>query len=277
MSANIDKIGIEFQLGPFYDAHCHYQDGRLSAWFSEFGETVGDLGIRKAVVNGTSPQDWENVANLASRFEYVIPSFGLHPWFVDQSYSEAISRLEILLDDRLFPIGEIGLDRWIQGYDIDLQKEAFVLQLRLAKQQNVPVTIHCLRAFGLLLEILQKEGPFETGFLIHSYGGPIEMIPRFLEVGAYFSFSGYFALPEKEKKRKAYGAVPLDRVLIETDSPDMLGPSSVCSGRSSDGANYPSNIVGIYEYAAEMFGKESIEFREIVESNFLRLFGRWAG
>ena len=72
---------------------------------------------------------------MASKFGYVIPSFGLHPWFVDDAYEDAVSDLRIGSDESLAPIGEIGLDRWIQKYDIELQK-VFSSQLRLAKRKT---------------------------------------------------------------------------------------------------------------------------------------------
>jgi len=275
MSTDSNRTDEGMGVGPFYDAHCHYQDARLSSWFSDRGETVEELGVRKAVVNGTKPEDWKDVSKMASKFGYVIPSFGLHPWFVDDAYEDAVSDLENRLDESLAPIGEIGLDRWIQKYDIELQKAAFISQLRLAKRKNVPVTIHCLRAWGMLLEILQEEGPLETGFLLHSYGGPVEMVPRFSDIGAYFSISGYFALEDKKRKWEAFRVAPLDRLLVETDCPDMLGPGSVCPERLNNGANVPSNLIGIYEFASELLGMDSIEFRKIVGSNFLQLFGRW--
>ena len=127
----------------------------------------------------------------------------------------------------------------------------------------------------MLLEVLQKEGPVGSGFLLHSYGGPVEMVSQFADIGAYFSISGYFASPGKESKREVFRAVPLDRLLVETDCPDMLGPESVCQDRSGDGANVPSNLVGVYEFASEFLGVESMEFRKAVESNFHHLFGRW--
>lgn len=271
-SIRIDK---GMGLGPLYDAHCHYQDARLSSWFADHGEMVEELGIRKAVVNGTKPEDWKDVHKMALNYGCIIPSFGLHPWFVDGAYGEALCDLENLLDRIQAPIGEIGLDRWIQDCDIELQKTAFISQLRLAKRKKVPVTIHCLRAWGMLLEILQEEGPLETGLLLHSYGGPVEMVSQFLDIGAYFSISGYFALEEKKSKRDTFTKIPLDRLLVETDCPDMAGPEPVCPERLKNGANVPSNLIGIYEFVSGLLGLESIEFRKIVESNFLQLFGRW--
>jgi len=275
MPANFPQIGKRAPLGPYYDAHCHYQDRRLSSWFAERGSEVEGFGIRKAVVNGTKPEDWADVAKLASKYEYVIPSYGLHPWFVDEGFRDALAEIENLLEERTYPIGEIGLDRWIQGYDIELQKAAFISQLRLAKVKKAPVTIHCLRAWGTLLEILQEEGPVESGFLLHSYGGPVEMVPAFLEIGGYFSISGYFAWEGKERKREAFKAVPLERLLVETDCPDMLGPETVCPERSAERVNVPSNLGGVYEFAAGLFGLPSLEFRDAIEANFLQLFGRW--
>src|SRR5206468_3835534 len=121
---------------------------------------------------------------------------------------------------------EIGLDRWIENYDLPLQEEMFVWQLRLAAERNLPVSIHCLQAWGKLLELLQKEPRPACGFVLHSYGGPREMIPPLMKLGAYFSLPGYFAHERKQKQRETFQAVPLDRLLIETDAPDQMLPDA---------------------------------------------------
>ena len=148
----------------------------------------------------------------------------------------------------------------------------------MAAERNLPVTVHCLRAWGRLLELVTAEARPECGFLLHSYGGPPEMIPAFTKLGAYFSISGYFAQPRKAKQAQAFRAVPMERLLIETDAPDMLPPASLIRLPLSDPAtgtliNHPGNLGAIYEFAAELRGMTVAELASQVEGNFGRLFG----
>jgi len=230
-------------------------------------------------VNGTQPSDWEKVLKLGRQFESVIPSIGLHPWYVNTVGEGWKETFENCVDSSKCTVGEVGMDRWIEGYNIDAQTDAFLFQYRLARKQGRPISIHCLRAWGLLLELLEAEGVCETGFLLHSYGGPKEMVEAFVALGARFSFSGYFALENQQKKRDAFLAVPRDRLLIETDAPDMLGPESVqaesISDLSGEAINSPRNLIKIYAYVAAMKGVSVAELARIVESNFKELFGQW--
>ena len=102
-----------------------------------------------------------------------------------------------MLDAHSAAVGEIGLDRWKEGLNYEGQEDVFVTQLRIAAERNLPASIHCLKAWGRILELLQ-EGPVpERGFLLHSYGGPTEMVQAFAQLGAYFSFQVIFCAPPK--------------------------------------------------------------------------------
>jgi TatD DNase family protein len=262
-----------------YDAHNHLQDARLG----EKPEVIAEIEavpVAKAVVNGTRPEDWAKVEELARKYKWVIPSYGLHPWYVNQPCENWREQLELLLREQRAAVGEIGLDRWIENYDSARQEEAFVWQLGLGGKLGRPVTIHCLKAFGRLLEILQSE-KVPAGFLLHSYGGPAEMVQRFAELGGYFSISGYFANNRKQRQREVFRKVPLDRILVETDAPDMALPVERDSYKLPDAEgriiNHPANLIGVYEFAAELYGIQIKEFAERIEANFQRFFGAVSG
>lgn len=263
------------QAMSFYDAHCHLQDDRLSPYRDDILGLYEGLGVDEVVVNGTSPADWKRVANLAQESERVRPSFGLHPWKVDEV--DAHWRLELLELLSLFPnagLGEIGLDRWIEDFDLSVQEPAFLWQLEQAVERDLPVSVHCLKAWGRLYELLRSVPLPSRGFLLHSYSGPAEMVEPMARLGAYFSVSGYFANKRKVKQQEAFRAVPLDRLLIETDAPDMRGPSSLVA-YSFDGdvaLNHPANIVGVYRFVAEMLGVPLEELKEQVSANYKRFF-----
>lgn len=262
-----------------FDAHCHLQDARIGREGRE--ETLagyGDMGVERVVVNGTGPEDWGLVAELAERSGRVYPSFGLHPWRVNGVSSGWREELEVLLER--FPeagVGEIGLDRWVEGHDLEAQLGAFRWQLELGARLDRAVTIHCLKAWGALRAALEGARLPERGFLLHSYGGPAELVGPLAGLGAYFSFSGYFAWERKAAQRAVFERIPLERLLVETDAPDMAGPGS-CRAWSLEGdgegrLNHPLNIAAVYRYAAGLRGMEEGAFAAAVEENWRRLFG----
>lgn len=266
---------------PCFDAHNHLQDDWLLPHRQTVFDSLEHIGMAGAVVNGTEESDWPEVTRLANEHSWILPSYGLHPWRVKErtnGWQRALTDAIDSAGDRV-AIGEIGLDRWIEGFDIDDQQFVFVWQLRLAAERNLPVTIHCLRAWGALAEVLRVEPLPERGFLIHAYGGPVEMVQPFAKRGAYFSFNGAHLHERKTARREVFQAVPLDRLLVETDAPAMPPPpehSPYSLPDSDDGqtVNHPANIAHIYEELAKLRGMSLENLAAQVQDNFERLFGR---
>jgi TatD DNase family protein len=207
-----------------------------------------------------------------------LPSFGYHPWYLPERTEHWRENLVHFLDQIPSAIGEIGLDRWKPGLPYERQEEIFIAQLRLAAERDLPVSIHCLQTWGRMLEILQTEPRPACGFLLHSYGGPQEMVDSFVALGAYFSLPGYYARERKERQRETFRQIPLERLLIETDAPDQMLPegrgqtlTDLATGKP---INHPANLATGYEFAAELRGIAIAELAAQVEVNFLRLFGR---
>jgi len=259
-----------------YDAHNHLQDARLKAHLPAIMAAVREEPIARMVVNGACEEDWPEVLELARQFPQVLPSFGYHPWYVRQRTAQWQSRLAGFLDQVPSAIGEIGLDRWIKDYDWPAQEEVFVWQLRLAAERALPVSIHCLKAWGPLLQILQREPRPAGGFLLHSYGGAPELIPGLVKLGAYFSLPGYFAREGKGRQRETFRRVPLERLLIETDAPDQPVPDErnrhPLFDEGGKAVNHPANLRAVYEFAAEWLGLPMETLAARVGANFLRLF-----
>ena len=267
---------------PLYDAHNHLQDGRFAARIDEVLAACRHEGVARMVVNGTSEADWPAVLAFARKQPVVLPSFGCHPWHVRQRTSGWMANLQRHLDAVPSAIGEIGLDRWINEPDIPLQEEMFRVQLRLAAERNLPTTIHCLKAWGRLEVILQGEPRPQCGFLLHSYGGPAEMVANFARLGAYFSLSGYFAHERKARQRAVFKVVPRERLLLETDAPDMWPPARWNRYPLQDSAagkviNHPANLGAVYCFAAELLGVDLAQFTATIAENFNRLFGLHPG
>jgi TatD DNase family protein len=274
-----------------YDAHNHLQDERLAPYLEGILPTLASSGVTRMVVNGSCEEDWPGVLKLAKREPRVLPSFGYHPWYVRERTPDWQRELVRFLDSVPSVIGEIGLDKWIlepgrnppsnltSPAPLAEQEEVFVWQLRLAAERNLPASIHCLQAWGPLLDILTREPRPRCGFVLHSYGGPREMVASLAKLGAYFSLPGYFAHERKHRQREAFLAIPPERLLIETDAPDQLLPEArnrhpLIDEKIGKALNHPANLAGVYAFAAELFGERVEALAMRVEENFQRVFSR---
>lgn len=261
-----------------YDAHNHLQDERLDPWRDDITASILQSGIAEMVVNGSSEEDWHQVAELARDHTWVRPAFGLHPWHVKERSPKWLQNLHKQLEDHpTAVVGEIGLDRWIEKPDIDAQLECFRAQIALAVDLDRPATIHCLRAWGLLEHALRASPRPRRGFLLHSYGGPAEMIGTFVEMGARFSLSPYFGHPRKAAQLAVFKQVPLDRLLAETDAPDMWPPDDLNPHplKTADGAplNHPANLRVSYELLAKTRDTPLEQLQATLAINYHTLFG----
>ena len=267
-------VGMKPRL---YDAHNHLQDDRFSGRQTELLASCREAGLVRMVVNGACEEDWPQVLALAQAHPEVLPSFGYHPWYLQERTANWRQNLVAYLNRVPSAVGEIGLDRWKPGLPYEGQEEVFITQLRLAAERNLPVSIHCLRAWGRMLEILQAEPRPARGFLLHSYGGPLEMVKPFVGLGAYFSLPGFYAHERKERQRETFRQIPLERLLIETDAPDQLLPTGLGQAltdlATGKPINHPVNVAAVYQFAVGLRGITWEEMSQQAERNFLRLFG----
>ncbi len=290
-------------VAPLFDAHNHLQDPWLAPHRDRVLADLRALRIRACVINGTSEQDWPDVTTLCTHSDSqpsslnaqltLLPSYGLHPWNVGNASPHWRETFLRILDahPRAF-IGEIGLDRWIldraRPDDLRLtglrraplaeQLDAFTWQLRLAAERNLPVTIHCLDAWGALADVLRSTPLPPRGFLLHAYGGSAELARDFTTLGAYFSFNGYFLGERQSAKRDVFRTLPLDRLLVETDAPAMPLPASHRTHELpglADGnpINHPANLPAIYAALAQLRDLSLGQLTTAVTQNFIRLFG----
>lgn len=262
----------------YFDAHNHLHDHRFAGHREELLAALASLSLGRAMVNGTSVEDWDAVCNLCGNDERLKMSFGLHPWY---SPKRSTGWLDVLRDRLIVNpeagVGEIGLDRWIEGYNLPDQTEVFVAQFRLAVELERPVTIHCVRAWGALWDAIREERLPQRGFLLHAYAGPVEMIRGFVERGAFFSFSPYFLHERKAAQREAFCVIPEDRLLVETDAPDLRPPDEKNPRPLIDvggtAINHPANIDVAYAGLAEVRKWDVEKVAAVTEANFRRLFG----
>ncbi|HEX8371722.1 MAG TPA: TatD family hydrolase [Chthoniobacterales bacterium] len=251
------------------DAHNHLQDEALA----DTPRGLSALPVLAVVVNGTREDDWPRVQELAERYPWIHPAFGLHPWHVEGRSSEWKPKLEHFLKTPGSSIGEIGLDLARKNIDPVAAEEAFRWQLALAAERNLPASIHCVKAFGPLTSVLQSSPLPTCGFLLHAYSGSIEIARECVSLGAYFSFSGSFLHERAARRREVFGGLPLHRLLVETDAPNASLPNHLEKFSSQNGINHPGNVVACYEGLAKLRGMAVADLAEAVSQNFHRLFG----
>ncbi|KAK1326216.1 hypothetical protein QJS10_CPA01g00463 [Acorus calamus] len=296
-----------------FDAHCHLQDPRIASAAPHLIRSAMDSGVLRFAVNGVSEKDWHVVKQMSEDHPCVVPCFGLHPWFVGERSPDWFELMkEFFRNTPSAAVGEVGLDKGSHGKKIDFgtQVDVFRQQLELAKDLNRPVSVHCVRAFGELLEIMQSIGPFPAGVILHSYLGSAEMVPALAKFGSYFSFSGFLTFMNLQKAKQMLKAVPRERILLETDAPDALpklnvhslqwvpgdncvpqelqdrqGNLDMCfprhhasddlgdtSNLPKETLNHPANIRSVLGYVASLLEIPEEELAEISYKNAMHLF-----
>ena len=277
---------------PLYDAHFHLQFDTLVPHHAAIDADLRRVNYRGGVVNGTNEDEWPAVAGLAQKFSWALPSYGVHPWDSGNRTADWQRKLRAAVTaDARAHVGEIGLDRWIvEGVrpgdrriaglrvaTLAEQTEVFAWQLALAAECNRAASIHCTQAFGLLHDVLRTTALPARGFLLHGYGGPVEMVEIFADLGAYFSYNIEALQPRHAARLASFKAVPADRLLVETDAPAKAPPperNRFPLGNDAEGSviNHPANIAAAYDALAELRGVALEPLAEQVEKNFQRLF-----
>ena len=236
-----------------------------------------EAGISGLMCCGTCESDWPLLPVIARRFPHVRLSFGLHPWYLDSRSDRWLESLRAHLQASPSAVGEIGLDHALDPTTFADQESVLLAQIHLANELDRPVTLHCRRAWGRLMELLDSKGWPACGFVLHSYSGSAELIQPLTRRGAYFSFSGSITFARNRKCREAITAVPSERLLLETDAPDLMparptDPSGSAAPRSPQ-LNEPANLLTVLQTAAEIIGMTEPDLAEITRKNAEALFG----
>ncbi len=254
------------------DSHNHLQDVRLDDK-PDIIRTMREAGVERCVANGTREADWEEVKRLAgAEPDFILPAYGVHPWQAHTATDGWQDRLRGLLSSEpRATVGEIGLDQWITQPDIGVQMPVFLDQLEIAWEYDRTTTIHCLKAWDALFDAFSRQPP-PSRFLMHSFGGSIEIARRLIPLGAYFSFSGYFLQSRKAKVIEIFRQLPQDRILVETDAPDMLPPADLVTHPLPESRNHPANLASIARVLAGHLGIPAEELARLTGENFHRAF-----
>jgi len=232
------------------DAHCHLQDGHLRADIPGVIARARAVGVTTLVCNSDAPSDWDLILRLAQNHPEVIPSLGVHPWFVEGCRHDWFQQLEALVASYPVAIGEIGLDRQIAQRSDSRQEEFFLAQMELAVRYDRPVSIHCRKAFGRMAELLAAMTVRPRRMMLHAYCGSADMVPVFEKLGCVLSVAGSVTWPQNRKTRTACQRIAPERLLVETDSP-AIAPAGVAYER-----NEPQYLPCIIAELAQLRGED---------------------
>jgi TatD DNase family protein len=239
---------------PLFDAHCHLQASVFAPDREAVFARARAAGVQGFVVCATEPGDWAEVEALARTQPGVIPALGVHPWYLPhgQGPQDWLGPLEARL--RAWPhawVGEIGLDR-TAGPPLELQEAAFGPQLELAGRLGRVSTLHCRRTWDRLNYHLARRKHLEVPVVLHSFSASWPVAVQLLDLGAWFSFSGALTRTRNARLPEVFRKLPPERVLLETDSPDLL-PQSLWR-ENPDRPNESAHITHVLEVVAGLWG-----------------------
>jgi TatD DNase family protein len=250
-----------------FDAHCHLQNSALKDSIVPVMARAKASGIDGFMCCGTSQDDWEDVAYLASRITGIHPGFGLHPRLITLRYEIWSEKLvNYLVRFPTSGIGEIGLDHTLPPSTFPDQERAFGSQLQMAQQLGRPVSICCQNAWEALCRILDKIGPLPAGGVIRGYTGAADLAPRIEQYGLHLSFTDWICYWHNKDVRAAVARVSADRLLIESDTQNTVLPGM--PGKVHE----PTVLQAVCKAVAEIRGITEDEAAQTTHDNAQRLF-----
>lgn len=207
-------------MNNIFDTHAHYADCAFNADRDELLESLPEKGVKYIMLASSSVDDTAENAVIAEKYDYIYSASGVHPESVDsnpENYLDIVKKTA-LSSEKVRAIGEIGLDYHYDGYNRDKQIKLFEEQLLLARELDLPVIVHSRDACEDTLDILKK---YKPNGVVHCFSGSAETAKEVIKLGMYIGFTGVLTFKNAKKSLKALEAVPLDRLLLETDCPYM--------------------------------------------------------
>lgn len=251
----------------FFDTHTHINVEQFEDDVEEVIERAIENGVTRMSVVGFDFPTIEKALELSEKYDEVYATIGWHPTEAGSYNDEVEAYLrEIYSSRHVVAVGETGLDyHWMEDPK-EVQFEAFRRQIKLAKEYNLPVTIHNRESTKDVYRILEEEGLPQAGAIMHSFGVSTRWLKRFVNLGTMISLSGVVTFKNAPEVREIAQAVPLDRLLIETDAP-YLSPEPNRGKR-----NEPSYVRFVAQEIAQVRGMSVEEVAKITTDNANRFF-----
>lgn len=250
------------------DTHAHIDFGEYGETLAKTLKNASDAGVEKIIIPGVEPEGFERIMGLTSSYDRLYGAIGIHPSEAKKWNGNSSEQIKSLAQNpKIVAVGEIGLDYyWDKTYN-DLQKEVFRKQIEIAKELKKPVIVHDREAHHDTFEILKETRAKEIGVVMHCFSGSPEFALECVKEGFYIALGGVVTFKNAKKPQEVAKVVPLENLLLETDSP-YLTPEPY-RGK----VNSPANVRIVAEAIAKL---KNISFEEVEKQTTLnakRLFG----
>ena len=256
----------------FFDSHSHYNDEKFNEDREQLIQDTYKDGITKFVCAGYNIQSSLDSLEMSKKYDFIYSICGISPNDIPQSEQElwkSIDEISQIVkqnnDKKLVAIGEIGLDYYWNKENKELQKQAFIKQIELANELELPIVIHSRDASVDTIEILKTNSVHKKG-IFHCCQLNQEMIRQALELGFYISFAGPITFKNAKNADDCVKMVPMDKILIETDSP-YLSPEPYRGKR-----NDSRNVKFVAQKIADIKGLSLEEVAKITYENAIKIF-----
>ena len=249
-----------------FDTHCHLNDEKFDGEREEAYERMLQADVKRCVCVGTDIDTSALCISIARAHEGVYAAAGVHPHEAAEAPENYLDRIRSMLDDeKTVALGEIGLDYYYDFSPREVQKRVMDEQIDLAVALDVPAIFHIRDAHGDMLDDFRKRKKLPPG-IIHCFSGSVETAREYVKMGFYISFAGPLTFKKAPHLWAAAKETPLDRLLVETDSP-YLAPEPVRGRR-----NEPANVVWTLKKLAEIRELPEEEMARITWENACRLY-----
>ena len=248
-----------------FDTHAHMNDPVFDEDRDVLLSSLKEQGVGLVMNPGCSLENSMQAIKIAEKYPFVYAAVGTHPDSCNEVDDEVIDRYrELCKHEKVKAIGEIGLDYYYEDIPRDIQKKAFIAQMELARETGLPVIVHEREAHDDGMRIV-KQFKDVTG-VFHCYSGSAEMARQLVNMGWYIGFTGVLTFKNARKAVETAQAIPLDRIVLETDCP-FMAPEPFRGKR-----NHPGYLYRMAERLAELRGLSVEEVTAITTENGKRLY-----
>ena len=250
------------------DTHCHLDAGEFDADRGQMLQASRKAGVKAFVVPAIGVAHFAGVHRLVAEHDDIWFALGIHPLLVGQAADDDLERLRQAIEaarshPRFVGLGEIGLDFFVPGLDLERQRHFFVEQMRLAREFELPVILHVRRSVDAVAKEVRRFRPVSG--IAHAFNGSEQQAGQLIELGLALGFGGAMTFTRARNIRRLAGSLPLEALVLETDSPD-ISPAWRHPAR-----NTPAELPGIAQVLAELRGRSAGDMVAATAANAQRV------
>ena len=246
------------------DSHCHIDFPEFAQDFEEVMANANMAGVEQFVIPGVQASQWQSLIQFCEQNLSCHYALGIHPYFLDSFQPNDLKSLEKLLSkQQAVAVGECGIDSSIEN--IPLQQQVFESQITLANKFEKPLIVHHRKSHHLIMQSFNKVKP-QHGGVIHAFSGSLQDAKKYTQLGFKLGIGGVITYERAKKTRSVVAQVPLESLVLETDSPDMP-----LSGRQGE-RNEPKYLPEVFQHLSQLKGLPPLHVAEQTYLNTKSLF-----